>query len=136
MAATTSAPSVLLRLALPDAILSKYQNEATEFGVELEELIANRLSECVSYNSTKPLYFTDTQRRSVESLLGRNVNSPGEVLEIIRRFLTVKVNGISMTIRPEVLERLRTRHFDTSREFGVWLSDCINEWAEAACGMR
>jgi len=136
MAATTPAPSILLRLDLSDAVLKKYREESETYGVELEELLANRLSECVDYNATKPLYFTDVQRRNLETMLGRNVNGPGEVLEIIRRFLTVKVNGISMTIRPEVLERLRTRHFDHSRDFGTYLTDCVNEWAEAAAGLR
>ena len=136
MAATTPAPSILLRLDLSDAVLKKYREESETYGVELEELLANRLSECVDYNATKPLYFKDEQRRNLEAMLGRNINSPGEVLEIIRRFLTVKVNGISMTIRPEVLERLRTRHFDHSRDFGTYLTDCVNEWAETAAGMR
>ena len=136
MAATTPAPSILLRLDLSDAVLKKYREESETYGVELEELLANRLSECVDYNATKPLYFKDEQRRNLEAMLGRNINSPGEVLEIIRRFLTVKVNGISMTIRPEVLERLRTRHFDHSRDFGTYLTDCVNEWAEAAVGLR
>ena len=136
MAATTPAPSILLRLDLSDAVLKKYREESETYGVELEELLANRLSECVNYNSTKPLYFTDTQRQNLETMLSRNIGSPGEVLEILRRFLTVKVNGISMTLRPEVLERLRTRHFDHSRDFGTYLTDCVNEWAETAAGMR
>lgn len=130
---TETAPSVMLRLSLPDQVLQQYQAEAHDLEIPLEDLLASRLSECVTYNATKPIYFNDMQRQRLEKLLDRNVSSAGQVLGLVEKLTTVKLNGIAINLRPPVVERLRTRHF--AGEFGEWLAKQVNEWAERYVGL-
>lgn len=135
--AATSAPTefgVFVRLPLTPPLVEKYQVEAQNYGVSLEELLANRLSECADYNATKPLYFNDSQRRDMEALLGKNVSKPGDVLVVLRKALAIKINGVSILLKPDVLERLRTRHH--SGDFSEWLGVLVTQELEKYCGLR
>lgn len=136
--ATLTAPqqqAVLTRLFLPASILDAYRKEAKEYGVEIEEMLASRLIECVSYNASKPLYFNDKDRKDLEDLLGRNVKSAQSVLEVIRRFIGVKLNGMEVMIRPTTLERLRSRS-PRGIDFAEWIQKKVVEWSERESGER
>lgn len=138
--ATLSAPpqqSVLTRLSLflPSAVLEAYRKEAKEYGVELEEMLASRLSECVTYNATKPLYFNDKDRADLEDVLGRNVQNAQSVVSTLKRFLSVKLNGMTVTIRPTTLERLRTRA-PRGMDLADWVQKKVVEWSEREAGER
>ena len=137
LTAPASAPTVDLRLALklPAAIAESYQQEASEYGVPIEELIANRLAECVTYNATKPLYFNDQQRRELELILSKNVKDAGTVLMLVRKAVSVSLNGVLISLGSAVLDRLRSRA-PKGMEFRAWMQERINVWAEQEAGMR
>ena len=137
LTAPASAPTVDLRLALklPTPIADSYKQEAEEYGVPLEELIANRLSACVTYNATKPLYFNDQQRRELETVLAKNLDKPATVTMLVRKAVSVSLNGVLISLGSNVLDRLRTRA-PKGVEFKVWMQGQINEWAEQYVGLR
>ena len=124
-----------LRVTLSQEIFAKYQEEAIEYGVDVEQLLESRLKECVAYNSTTPLYFNDDQRRELERLTGKNLRGAAEALAMIRRAMEVKVNGLPVSFNPLLLERLRTR-LPRGTEFGTFLQNMIVMWAEGYCGLR
>jgi hypothetical protein len=130
-----TATALMCTLALPAPVLAKYQEEAKDYGVTIEELLASRLTECVDHNATKPLYFDDKQRRELEALLGRNVEKAASVIDVLKRSLTVKLNGIGVTLSPDTVRRLQTRcprHIN----FGEWLQGQVTIWAEQFVGLR
>jgi len=133
--AAPAAVDLRITLTLPAKVRADYEKEASEYGVELEELLASRLRECVTYNATKPLYFNDQQRRELESILGRNMDKPASVLAVLRNNLTVTINGLTITFAPNLLERLRTRA-PKAADFKTWLQTMVTQWSESYCGLR
>ncbi len=134
MAPSEVAQSVLVRIAVPAHVADKYQAEAKDLDMQLEDVLANRLVECVGHTAAKPLYFDDAQRQKLEALIGKNVSKPNEALSIIERLLTIRINSVPVTLKPEVIARLRTRHFGTE-DFGFWLAKLVNKWAMEFCGL-
>ncbi len=102
--------TVALRVKLPNTILKAYEAEAKRQDRQLEEVIAARVAECSSYNSTKPLYFTDEQRRVLEQIMCRNYTDPSMVLQDLTRLYSIKVEDVRIGIDPRVLQRLKTRN--------------------------
>ena len=136
---TASAPSptsvsLQARLTLSEKTLAHYQKEANDYGVPLEELLSHRLTACVTHNSGRPLYFDDAQRQQIEKMIGRNVSQPSAVIQMIEKLLSFRINGMSITLKPEVLSRLRTRH--NYGEFTQWLSHQIQILLEQYAGLR
>ncbi len=134
MAPSETVQGVLIRISLPESVLAKYQAEAEDVGLDLESLLTNRLVECVGHTAAKPLYFDDAQRQKLEALIGKNVSKPLEALSILERLLTIRINSVPVTLKPEVITRLRTRHFGTE-DFGFWLSRMVNKWAAEFVGL-
>ncbi len=133
--ATATAPfGVFLRIPLAEPVLERYQIEAQSYGVSLEQLLGNRLTECVTHNATKPLYFDDAMRRELETVLGKNLDKPATVVALLKKALSVKINGVSVTLTPDVVERLRTRHH--VGDFGTWLAELINQELQRYVGLR
>ena len=135
--APTAPAAVDLRITLnlPAKVRTAYEAEAIDYGVELEELLCSRLRECVTYNATKPIYFNDQQRRELETILGRNVDTPSSVLAVLRNNLSVTINGLNFSFTPQLLERLRTRS-PKSADFKAWLQTMMTQWAESFVGLR
>ena len=134
MAPSQTVQGVLIRISLPSNVLAKYQSEAEDVGLDLESLLTNRLVECADHTAAKPLYFDDAQRQKLEALIGKNVSKPNEVLSIIERMHTIRINSVPVTLNPTVITRLRTRHFGTE-DFGFWLSKLVNKWAAEFVGL-
>lgn len=102
--------TVALRVKLPNTILKAYEAEAKRQDRQVEEVIATRIADCASYTATKPLYFTDEQRRVLEQIMNRNYSDPSMVLQDLTRFYSVKVEDVRIGIDPRVLQRLKTRN--------------------------
>lgn len=133
---TASQPiAAQLRVTLPHDLFAQYQEEALEYGVEVEQLLENRLKECRDYNATMPLYFNDKQRQELEKLAGKNLRTSVEAMVMVRRAMEVKINGLPISFNPLLLERLRTR-LPRGTEFGPWLQSLIVIWAEQYVGIR
>ena len=124
-----------LRVTLSQEIFAKYQEEATEYGVDVEQLLESRLKECVAYNSTTPLYFNDDQRRELERLTGKNLRGSAEALNMIRRAMEIQINGLPISFNPLLLERLRTR-LPRGTDFKTFLQNMMVIWAEQYVGLR
>jgi len=137
--ATTLPAGALIRLRLTSELLSAYELQAADLNVPLEELLESRLVQMVAMRAVKPLFFSDEDRIELESLLGKNVNSPIELIRLIRNALSVRISGkpdVSMRvdIKPNLLTRLRSRCF--GKPFEDFLKQVITEGLETYVGLR
>ena len=114
MPATTAAPTLAIKLHLPERLLDSYQAEADNYGVSLEELISHRLMVCRDHNAQKPLYFNDSDRRELEKILGKNVASTADALALLRRMVSIKLAGANIEISPGLLRDRKSTRLNSS----------------------
>lgn len=137
MHATATAPpreAVQIRVILSKDTADLYEIQAEDTGLTLEQVLQERLQACVYYESEKPLYFDDSQRQELDSLLKRNVGSAEKALLAIRSQLTVDVSGIKVLLSPDVLKRLKTRCF--GKPFEQFFRETLNRVLEEFVTMR
>jgi len=130
---------VLIRLRLTPELASAYELQATDLNVTLEELLEARLTQFVGLRTIKPLYFSDDERREIESLLGKNFNSIKELIRLIHIAMSVRLNGkpdvsCRVDLKPNLLTRLRSRCF--GKPFEEFLSHTVVEELERFVGLR
>lgn len=124
----------VLRIELPEEIVAKYERQAKKQKVPLEELLSDRLKTAVSYTSSKPIYLSDDYRQTVEKLLKRNIDGPGNLIKALERLVDVKVGKTTIDIPPRVLERVKTRCF--GKPFDQVLSEQVVLGLEQFVGLR
>ena len=127
-------PQYAFRIALSDDLCDLYQSQADRLNIPIEQILRDRLRMAVTFVDSKPLYFDDADRQDLEALLGKNLANARDALQTIRRYLTVKVEGVSIKLKPTLLARLKSRCFVA--DFGKWLTNIIVEELERYCGMR
>ncbi len=123
------------RITLPAEISDSYNRQAEACGLPIEELLARRAVESVNHASIKPLYVSDAQRQELERVLGRNFQRPKELVEAVAHLAELRVENVKVVLTPDVLERLKSRHF-TDEPFDAWLAGQVREWAERAVELR
>src|SRR5262245_40233969 len=114
MTTALSEPVVSVRVTLSPELLARYEQQARSAGVDVERLLADRLAMAVGQQDQKPLYFGDADRQKIEALLNQNFSKPAEVIKALSRAVELRINGVSVNVPPDVLERLKTRHVDGS----------------------
>lgn len=124
----------VLRIELPEAIVSKYERQAKYAKKSLEEMLSKRLISCVQHSSEKPIYISDERRQTIERLLRRNLDNSMQLIEAIERLVDVDVGGTKIDIPPQVLERVKTRTF--GRPYRQVLSEEVVTSLERFTGMR
>lgn len=125
---------VSLRVHVPSPIAEAYELEAEKRGVDLETVMSERLVETVDYTAHKPLYFNDDERQQLEQVVGKNLSSTREALGQIRNLGSVRVQGVKVGIKVNVLERLKSRCLRTKWE--TFLEKLITEDLERYVGLR
>jgi hypothetical protein len=114
---------VQLRIELDEKLVQAYERQSDQ-----------RLADCQTHNAQKPIYINDDYRRTIEKLLGVNLNTPRQLIESIERLVYVDVSGTTIRLPPPVLERLRSRCFGRSLKEVV--QEQVVEGLEEFAGMR
>lgn len=127
--------AILLRVELPEEIATKYEAQAKASSLTLEQIAAYRLIRSVDHNDQKPFYLNDAQRQQLEQIVGKNLRTVDELIGIVRRALSLRINSQLVTLSVNLRERLESRNF-SKRPFGEWLASMIVEWAEQYVGLR
>lgn len=131
---------IYVRLRLPSDLTAQYEEQAAECNISLEELLELRLSQFVELRSSKPLVFTDEDRRTIESLLGKNVSTPTELIYLIRKSQSIRIGNkldswsTRVELKPNLIQRLQSRCFGKS--FDEFLKQTIVEGLERYVGIR
>jgi hypothetical protein len=120
---------------LDDATLENYERQAEQRGIELDALFQERLTATVAQTSIKPIYIDDTTRQRLEQILGRNLYRAADLVAAVEKLSLLKLENAKVHFEPELLERLRSRHF-SDLPFDAWLARQVHEWAEQFVGLR
>ena len=135
-------PNTLERLTIlvPTELSDQYNNQAKATGVEVEELLTERLSSCVSYTSQTPIYLSDKQRGELQHLLGSSLKTSDQLIDYLTRLLSVVlVNGDSspplstITIDVPLLRRLQSRRF--GRTLDKTIQDAVLRGLQNFCNL-
>ena len=124
----------LLRIPISEELIIQLEEQARAVQLPLEEFIAKRLPQIQKSNSEKPIVLTDTERQRIEQLVGRNISTGEELIRVIEHALQVSLNGLSMTLTPYLLDRLKTRCI--GMEFPAFMDRTIKRALEQYAGLR
>jgi len=100
---------VQVRIRLPEEVLNHYQQYADQRKESVDDVLAQRLAECADYTSTKPLYFSDSDRMEMEHILGKNLAKVPDALMLMRTLSSVRVANTTINLQPGLLTRLKSR---------------------------
>lgn len=132
----TMAVRQVLRIELPEELAQKYEIQAQGAGLSLEEYLAKRLSDTVTFDAHTGIYLRDADRHELMKLLGRNFNTPEEFLQVMRQGVTIKIQGGDVALEQTLLKRCQAR----AEVEHLSLADFIAKEAiiglERLCGMR
>lgn len=131
---TTTGSKVALKILLPEDVYDSYERLAEETDTPVHDLLVERVSRFSDRRDRKPLYFGDEERRTLEELIGVNVDSPARALLEIRRMTTMRVNNARVQLKPQLIQRLKSRCF--GMEFPDFVRDVVTKELERYCNMR
>jgi hypothetical protein len=124
---------VQLRIELDEKLVQAYEQQSDR-RKKIETVLAERLVNCQTHNSQKPIYINDDYRRTIEKLLGVNLNTPRQLIEALELIVYVDVSGTTIRLPPPVLERIRSRCF--GRPLKEVVQEQVIEGLEEFAGMR
>jgi hypothetical protein len=133
MPTETNAP-VNLRIELPADTVTKYERQAKTREKPLESVLSAQLRRFEDVDSTKPLILTDIARQHLDKLLARNLHTPDELVLVIQRALSVRLNGVEITLTPYLLDRLKSRCI--GMEFDKFVQMIVTRLLEEYAGVR
>lgn len=123
-------PTISIKLNLPQEVWDVYQSN----GKPLETALSQRLISCQDFTSEKPLYITDTLRRRLERLFGRNFQTPEELVHTMEKYITARIGEVDVPLQPLLLTRLKSRCF--GKPFEQFLAERVVCGLEEYAGMR
>ena len=100
----------------------------------VDQVMSERLTDCADHNAVKGIWFGDKDRQLLEEALGANVSTPSDVIAAARKCVKVKVGTVEVRIKPQLLERLRSRCFN--QDFDKWLASEITTELERMTNYR
>lgn len=115
---------------LSNDLVDKYVGQ----GESLESTIQDRLRSCVNHTAQKCIYINDEQRQEIEVLLNKQFLVPAQLIDLLKSLLSIRIGKVDVTLTPELIDRLRSRHFEGS--FESFLTQRVLEGLELYCGMR
>ena len=104
---------VSLRIRLDESTYRHFETLAAATGTDPEDLIARHIKATKLFEvAERPIYLTDAQRREIETMFGKMLDGKSLVAEV-RKALTMSIEDVGeITLRPQLIERLRSRCFD------------------------
>jgi hypothetical protein len=121
--------TVTVKLNLQESTLAEYEKRGS-----LDKVLSDHLTSTLNFTSTKPLYFTDTQRKRMDRLFGRNFKSSEDLIMQIEKYITARIGEVDIQLQPSLLARLKTRCF--GKPFETFLAERIIIGLEEYTGMR
>lgn len=83
---------VQIRLNIPQSLYAEYEKLAVGQGLTVTELIMHKLHRCRDHNSLRPLYFADTHRGQLETLLQkRPLETADQALALLNASLSIRI---------------------------------------------
>ena len=128
------ANGITVKLTLSEDTYRKYEEEAKAKEQSVERILEDRLWRFEEVRSAKPVIIDDEHRRQLDSLLGRNLQTPQELVLFLQRALAVKVDNVRIALQPALLERLHSRAIGMT--FEKFMNDLVIRHLEEYSGLR
>ena len=130
-----TASEYILRLSLPDSLITTYEKEAERSGKPLDEFVAQHLRKTKALLAqNKPLILTDSDRQRIEAALAKGFNDGSQLADACSKLTSINVNGLDVNVSEQVIERLRTRCYGMT--FDEFVQATVQRLLEVEVGVR
>jgi hypothetical protein len=86
---------LVLKLHIAPELYAEYEQSALSQGLTPTELILHRLKRCREHTGLRPLYFNDTQRAQLETILQKKpLENAEQALALIKAGLSVRIGDL------------------------------------------
>src|SRR5215471_5453183 len=123
-----------IQITLPQELLDIYHSIADRQEKSVEQMIEIQLYRYQDHESVKPIILSDISRRHLESLLGKNISTGDELVSILQRALTMRMDDIDVPLTLYLLDRLKSRCI--GMEWEKFLPFTIKRLVEEFVGVR
>ena len=125
----------IVRLPLPDNLLSTYEKEAERTGKSLEEFLTQHLRKTKALLAQdKPLIVTDADRRRIESALAKGFKDGSQLADSCEHLSAININNIEVNLTEQCINRLSTRVYGTT--FEEFVKQTVTRLVEVEMGLR
>lgn len=130
-----TASDYMVRLPLPESLLSVYEKEAERTGKSLEDFLTHHLRKTKALLAQdKPLVVTDADRKRIDTALARTFNDGSQLADSCERLTQLSVGGLQVQLSEQCMARLGTRCYDmTLAEF---VQSTVQRLIETEVGLR
>ena len=98
---------VTIRLSVPQELYAEYEKAAANQGLTVTELIMHRIKRCKDHNSLRPLYFSDSQRSSLEQILQKKpIETAEQALALLGASLSIPIGDLPVQLTAQQRKRI------------------------------
>lgn len=130
-----TAAEYIVRLPLPESIITTYEKEAEKAGKPLDDFITNHLRKTKTIaGQQKPLVLLDADRRRIEAALAKGFNDGSQLADSCEKLSTLNIAGIEVALSQQCVERLSTRVYGST--FKDFVKATVTRLIETEVGLR
>lgn len=100
-------------LRIPQSLYNEYTSTAALQQMDVEEVMQHRLAKCKTHNTLRGLWFNDSERSQLESLLKKwPLETATQALTLLAQTGSIDMDGfkVSLTIPQRKILSIRTKH--------------------------
>lgn len=125
----------IVRLPLPESIISAYEKEAERDGKTLEAFLAQHLRKTKPLvNQQKPLILTDAQRRRIENAIAKGFDDGSQLADSCEKLTALNIAGLDVNLSEQTITRLQTRCY--GMPFDAFVRQTVVRLLETEVGLR
>ena len=130
-----TASEYLVRLPLPETLLTIYEKEAERTGKSLDDFLIHHLRKTKALLAqNKPLIVTDADRQRIEAALAKGFNDGSQRADVCEKLTTLNISGLEVHITEQTMARLGTRAYGTT--LAEYVQATVTRLLETEVGLR
>ncbi len=115
---------IIKELKVQDAVYTKYR----EYNKDVEAAISQQL---LRFQEVKPtsriIVVAEKERQELELLFDRFLDSGKDLLEQVKRALTMKIEGVELQLSPDQMERIKLMAEFEGKDFKLFLKEKLQD---------
>lgn len=134
--ATDATPATRVRIELDSVTFESYERQAAEAGMDIEDMLNQRLARCVDqteYNG-RTLTISPESRQRIEKAIGRSFNNGSELSGYLVKSFQLAIGKVKVELPVELLRRLETRAI--RKDYKQFLQETVIRQLEHMVGLR
>lgn len=130
-----TASDYMVRLPLPESLLSIYEKEAERTGKSLEDFLTHHLRKTKALLAqNKPLIITDTDRQRIEAALAKGFNDGSQLADSCEALTKLNIGGIEVHLSEQCMARLGSRVYGST--LAEYIQTTVQRLLETEVGLR